>query len=125
MIYLLDVNALLAALITEHPHHAAANGWLEGKELATCPLSELGFLRIATQPKAFGISMKVAREAIEDFVQAHSATFIPADLPAIESNAADSDAVTDQYLAELAARQKMRLATFDTGIKHAAVELIA
>jgi len=32
--------------------------------------------------------------------------------------------LTDRYLAELAACKGMKLATFDSGIKHAAVEVI-
>jgi predicted nucleic acid-binding protein len=42
----------------------------------------------------------------------------------IEAGAHKSEAVTDSYLAELAARRGMKLATLDTGIAHAAVEVI-
>jgi len=51
MRYLLDVNALIAVIWRNHPDHSKADVWLEGKDLATCPLSELGFLRISTNPK--------------------------------------------------------------------------
>jgi len=45
-------------------------------------------------------------------------------LPALESNPQKSDEVTDRYLAELAARHDLKLATLDGGIKHpAAVRL--
>ena len=57
MKYLLDVNALLAAILASHSRHQAADTWLRRKLLATCPLSELGFLRISTNPKAYNLSM--------------------------------------------------------------------
>jgi len=124
MKYLLDVNALLAAILAIHSRHQAADLWLRRKSLATCPLSELGFLRISTNPKAYNLSMAIARQALDAFVKAHKVEFVPADLPAIESGAHQSEAVTDSYLAELAARRGMKLATLDTGIAHAAVEVI-
>jgi hypothetical protein len=45
-------------------------------------------------------------------------------LPALKSKAPSSNAVTDHYLAELAAANGMKLATLDSGIAHPAVELI-
>ena len=125
MKYLLDVNALLAAIVEYHPQHEAANRWLRGKSLALCPISELGFLRISTQPKAYNLEMKTAKAALIDFVAKHKTDFVPADLSAVSLNAKTSEHVTDTYLADLAARHKMKLGTFDTGIKHVAVEVIA
>jgi toxin-antitoxin system PIN domain toxin len=124
MRYLLDVNALIAAIWTNHPDHAKANAWLQGKELATCPLSELGFLRISTNPKALNSDMATSRRLLEAFLQKHKPHFIPADLPALKSSAQKSEQVTDCYLAELAARKEAKLATLDTGIAHRAVEII-
>ena len=49
---------------------------------------------------------------------------LAADLPALKSSARRSDGVTDLYLAELASSKGMKLATFDTHIKHAAVQVI-
>lgn len=125
MKYLLDVNALLAAIIENHPQHDAANRWLRGKSLALCPISELGFLRISTQPKAYNLAMAIARAALVDFVTRHKTEFVSADVSAISLNAKTSERVTDTYLADLAARHKMKLATFATGIRHGAVEMIA
>jgi toxin-antitoxin system PIN domain toxin len=123
--YLLDINALLAAIIQHHPHHETANRWLKGKSLALCPLSELGFIRISTQPKAYNLAMAIAKEALNDFTRKHSAEFVPADMSAAGTNSKTSDRVTDTYLADLAHRHKMKLATFDAGIVHSAVEVIA
>ena len=51
--YLLDVAPLLALLWEGHEHHERAMAWLTKGKLAVCPVTELGFLRISTQP-AFG-----------------------------------------------------------------------
>ena len=125
MTYLLDVNALLAAIIAGHPQHALADRWVTGKKLALCPLSELGFLRISTHPKAYHFNVAVALQALAEFVATHRPEFVPADLSAVGLPAGNSDAMTDIYLASLAARHKMKLATLDTGIPHGAVEVMA
>jgi len=124
MRFLLDVNALLAAIWVNHPDHAKADAWAQGKELATCPLSELGFLRISTHPKALNSDMPAACKLLEGFLQQHRPEFVPADLPALTTSARSSDQVTDLYLAQLADSKGLKLATLDTGIKHSAVELI-
>ena len=54
MKYLLDVNALIASIWTDHASHPVADSWVRGKSLASCALSELGFLRISTHPKHLG-----------------------------------------------------------------------
>ena len=95
------------------------------KELVLCPISELGFLRISTQPKVYNLSMALAGEALRDFAAKHKTGFIPADLSGANLPVRTSAAVTDIYLAELAAKHKMKLATLDADIDHAAIELIS
>lgn len=124
MKYLLDVNALIAAVWTDHVHHPVVDAWIKGKALATNPLSELGFLRISTHPKALGAPMADARRLLKDFITQHQVEFVEADLPALESQASKSEEVTDAYLAELANRRNLKLATLDRTLSHAAVELI-
>ncbi len=124
MKYLLDVNALIAAIWRNHPDHSKADAWLQGKDLATCPLSELGFLRISTNPKALNADMATSRRLLEAFLKKHGPQFLPDDLPALKGSAQRNDQVTDCYLAELAASNGMKLATFDAGIAHAAVQVI-
>jgi predicted nucleic acid-binding protein len=122
--YLLDVNAIIAAIATTHPDYQKAGSWIQGKAIATCPLSELGFLRVTTNPKSMNLSMTTARQLLRSFIQKNKVEFLAADLPALKSTARKSDEVTDFYLAELAASKGMKLATLDTGIAHSAVELI-
>ena len=124
MKYLMDVNALLAAIIQNHPKHAVVDGWVRGKNLAVSPLSELGFLRIGTHPSAYNLSMAIAWHALQNFITTTRAQFIPADLSALRASAARSADVTDSYMAQLAAQHNLRLATLDEAIKHPAVEVI-
>lgn len=125
MTFLLDVNLLLAAIIESHPHHAAAGQWLAGKPVALCPLSELGFLRISTNTRVFNLTMETATAALEAFRVERRTAFIPDDVSASVLKAKTSEQVTDSYLAELADRHEMRLATFDSRIAHAAAEVIS
>ena len=124
MKHLLDVNVLLAAIWQHHPDFARADAWLPGRQVATCALSELGFLRVSTHKRALNADMAASRQLLDAFLQKHKAEFVPADLPVLKSSARTSDELTDRYLAELAASKGMKLATLDGGIKHAAVEVI-
>jgi toxin-antitoxin system PIN domain toxin len=123
--HLLDVNLLIAANVKTHVHHTKANAWLANAEVVLCPIVELGFLRITTSPKSgIGLTMAQARTALEDFVTDLGVERIADDLPALGSHPRASDEVTDHYLADLAAKHGMKLATLDAGIKHPAAELV-
>ena len=124
MKYLIDVNLLIAAIWSTHLNHQKADAWTKHKQLVTCPISELGFLRISTHPRGLNSDMAGARALLQDFLSKHSVELIPADLPALQSRPAQSAEVTDLYLAELASARGMKLATLDTGIQHSAVEAI-
>lgn len=124
MRYLLDVNLLIAAIWRDHSSHTKADRWTRGRLMAVCPITELGFLRISTHPKGLNSDMADARRLLADFLTQHEVEFIPCDLPGLESRAAKSDGVTDLYLADLASRKGMILATLDTGIAHPAVEVL-
>ncbi len=124
MKYLLDINVLLAAIWGNHPQFAETDNWLKDKSVVVCPIAELGFIRISSNPKAIAVPMKDARKALEKFLVETKAARIDDDLPALASRAATSDQVTDQYLASLADRHGYKLATLDRAIRHPAVELI-
>jgi len=124
MKYLLDVNALISLLHATHQQHATAFAWATGKDLVLCPISELGFLRISSHPRGLRQAVADAELAVGQFKKEARVSFIPDDLSADALGAPSSDSVTDTYLAKLAGRHSLRLATFDQGIKHPAVELI-
>ncbi|HXT11193.1 MAG TPA: TA system VapC family ribonuclease toxin [Candidatus Angelobacter sp.] len=125
MTHLLDVNVLLAAIWRNHPQHAQASAWLKGKTPAVCPIAELGFLRISTHRKAINARMTDARTALENFLEQNAIARVPDDLPALKSMAESSEEVTDRYLADLAQKHRLKLVTFNVGIKHGSVELIS
>jgi predicted nucleic acid-binding protein len=124
MSHLLDVNVLLAGIIETHPKHSLTKIWLEGKTLVVCPIAELGFLRIGSNARAIGLSMEHARQALQRFIEDRKVDRIPDDLPALESHPGKSDHVTDHYLADLAAKHGLKLATLDGQLKHPSTELI-
>jgi predicted nucleic acid-binding protein len=74
VIYLLDVNVLLALVYTMHVHYERAWCWLaEQRErqapstvkLATCATTELGFIRVASGPARLAASVADARADLE------------------------------------------------------------
>ncbi len=124
MKHLLDVNVLLAAIWVKHAQHAQVKAWLEDKEVVICPISELGFIRISTNKRAFGFAMNDVRQGVQKFAVDMKADRIPDDLPALDSRPRTSDQVTDHYLADLAAKHGFKLATLDEELKHLSVELV-
>jgi len=126
MTFLLDVNTLIAAIWEDHADHATVNQWLAGKKTATCPISELGFLRISSgETFVFRAEIGLCRKWLGDFIQKHDCEFIPDDFSPQKTSARTSKQLTDIYLAELAQRHQMKLATFDKRISHPAVEIIS
>jgi predicted nucleic acid-binding protein len=122
--HLLDVNILIARLVQNHQDHAKVNAWLSANpQIVLCPLSELGFLRICTLAK-FGFPMPTARRVLESFASQFKAERISDDMPALDSHPRKSDEVTDHYLADLAAKHGLKLATLDEQLKHPSVEVV-
>ncbi len=85
-----DVNVLVAASRTDHPHHALARNWLEeavsasgaGSALTLMPMVLASFLRLVTSPKIFRLATPVEDAvAFADALLAspgvHLATFGP------------------------------------------------
>ncbi len=125
MKYLLDVNVLIAGIWASHDQHAAALKWLSGRQIVLCPITELGFIRISTNKKVLNASTERTRELLSKFAADAKAERIPADLDALDSHPRKSDQVTDHYLADLAAKHGLKLATLDGQLKHASAELVS
>lgn len=64
MRYLLDVNALIALGITRHEFRDRVRDWVASlsangtPELATCSITELGFVRIVSQIPAYRVTLE-------------------------------------------------------------------
>jgi predicted nucleic acid-binding protein len=124
MTYLLDVSTLLAWLWSDHEFHRRVMAWQRGKTVATCPLTELGFLRISSQP-AFGATLEEARELLAAWHQRVKPEPVPCDLAVLESQRAPvSSKTTDFYLASLAEKRGMAWATLDEGVTHRAAFVV-
>jgi hypothetical protein len=56
--FLADINVWLALAFESHVHHSPAKTWFEslpdGQSLQFCRMTQQGFLRLSTNPKAFG-----------------------------------------------------------------------
>jgi toxin-antitoxin system PIN domain toxin len=123
--YLLDVNLLLALTDPMHVHHESAHRWFAEKgrqDWATCPLTENGFIRIASHPAYpnrpgdLPAVLAILRQLCEvpghrfwtedisilKFLQPHA--IIP------------NSQITDVYLLGLAAHKRGKLATMDQRI---------
>jgi len=118
MTYLLDVSTLLAWLWRDHEHHRRVMSWQASQAVAICPITELGFLRISTQP-VFGATMKEAREMLSAWHRKAQPARVPCDLPALDGAPAPVSArTTDFYLANLAEKNGMQWATLDESSSH-------
>ena len=124
MKHLLDINVLMAGAWTSHVHHSKALAWLAGKHVVLCPISELGFIRLSTNKKVLNAPMTEARRLLKKFIADYQADRIPDDLDALDSHPQTSDQVTDHYLADLASKHGLKLATLDGQLKHPSADLV-
>jgi predicted nucleic acid-binding protein len=126
MSYLLDVNALIALLLAEHSHHARTLAWVQDltrrneAHLLTCPVTELGFVRIISRAGAYGRTVLEARQLLQKAKLGRTVrfSFVPDDLqvsgwPAWISR---SSQVTDGHLLGLATKNRASFATLDEEI---------
>ena len=67
MTFLLDVNALVALGFIHHEFHDRVARWVKAEgfpPLATCSITELGFVRVLSQTQVYGFSVADARNAL-------------------------------------------------------------
>lgn len=120
MTYLLDVNALVALGFANHEFHVRVASWLRSQQfppLATCSITELGFVRVLTQAPAYGLTIAQARMLLSRLKKAdklqfqfipddHDVSFLPVWVKAPKQ-------ITDGHLASLASSRGAVLATLD------------
>ena len=124
MTHLLDVNALIALGIAHHAEHARVARWwrsLRGDRLASCSITEIGFVRVTCGIAGLAQDAATARQLLAKMKTAAGIELLAdsngaADLPAWVLRPAQ---VTDGHLLALAAKHGARLATLDTGIRGA------
>lgn len=126
MTYLLDVNALVALGFFQHEFHQRMAAWVRASaakgtfELATCSITELGFVRVLTQAPQYGFTVSQACDLLLRLKTANVLMFrfLPDDhdisrLPAWVKAAKQT---TDGHLAQLARAKGAILATLDRRI---------
>ncbi len=128
-----DVNVLVAASRSDHPHHAAARGWLEqaladagqGSSLALQPMVIASFLRLVTNPRVFVEPTPVseALRFIDALLAAPGVTRpdLGAEWPALRKlcleHALTANDIPDAWLAAAAIHQGEQVTSFDSDFK--------
>ena len=124
-IYLLDVNLLLALSDPMHIHHEVAHRWFADRgqqSWATCPLTENGFVRVASHPNYPNRPGEVPAvfAILRQLCEAPGHQFWTEDisiLDILEPTVIITHAqLTDIYLAGLAVHKNGKLATLDRSI---------
>ena len=129
---LLDVNVLIALFDETHVHHQTAHDWFADhadEGWATCPLTENGFLRVLTHPRA-GVEDDplTVFNSLRTFCGSRQHVFWEDAISIRDPRIFDDSVIlshkqlTDVYLLGLATRKRGRLATFDTRIPLKAVK---
>ncbi|HUL17501.1 MAG TPA: PIN domain-containing protein [Terriglobales bacterium] len=131
MRYLLDVNTLLALVVWEHEFHARVASWVERlrasgiPELATCSITELGFVRVLGQAQQYRSSIAQACELLLKVKNSNAVrwSFIPddRDISHLPRWVRTPKQTTDGHLAELAKANEAVLASLDRRIPGAFV----
>ena len=125
---LLDLNILTALLWPAHEHHDVAHRWFGNRahaRWATCSLTQLGFVRIVSNPAfsrdALSPAKAVALLAENLTHPGHQfwteSLHVPAAMKGMDASLQGYRQLTDAYLLALANRRKGVLATFDRGVR--------
>jgi predicted nucleic acid-binding protein len=123
MKYLLDVNALVALGVGHHEFHGRMAAWMQAENfpsVATCSITELGFVRVLAQAPGYGFSVAMARTLLLRLKKSDrlSHTFLTDDhyVSHMPSWVKTAKQTTDGHLTELARGHGAVLATLDERI---------
>jgi predicted nucleic acid-binding protein len=128
VIHLLDVNALIGLGFKEHVLHTRMDKWvrsLKGPTLATCAITELGFVRILAQHPEYDFTVDSARERLGLLKAASEDKLVflgdHLGVDQLPSWVKQPKQTTDGHLVALAKAHHAVLATFDEKIPGAFV----
>ena len=123
MKYLLDVNALVALGFSHHEFHDRIANWLQTQDfppLATCSITELGFVRVLVQVPAYGFTVLQARTLLLRLKKSKIVTFTfladGHDISHLPAWVKTPKQTTDSHLLQLASANAAVLATLDERI---------
>jgi predicted nucleic acid-binding protein len=121
--YLLDVSALVALGFIEHEFNDRVVSWLLSEPkpvLATCAITELGFLRVLGQASAYGLSIADGKTLLARLKRSGSVPFLfisdDHDVAQLPDWVKTPRQTTDGHLLKLANAHDATLATLDAGI---------
>jgi predicted nucleic acid-binding protein len=126
--HLLDVNLVIALTEKGHGGYRTAWNWFETPELmwGLCAFSEVGYLRITSNPRVGGYSIAEAEKVLAVLKKRPGYRYLPITADWAELVAPFRDRVwghqqvTDAYLLGLAIKENCVLATMDRAIQHMA-----
>jgi len=126
VIYLLDVSALLAFGLFRQTFHQSAASWVQSlesagiPELATCPITELGFVRVLAQSPEYGLTVAAARSLLLRLKTGTLPKFTfladPHDISQLPEWVNTGRQITDGHLLRLAQAHGFVFATLDENI---------
>ena len=126
--FLPDVNLWLALAFESHFHHVAAGNWFENRldgDCSFCRLTQQGFLRVATNPAAFGAEAVSLADAwpMYDALRLDPRVAFSAEPPGVETywraytqrESFSPKVWSDAFLAAFARAGNLQVVTFDQG----------
>jgi len=126
VIYLLDVNVLVAFGLLRHTLHQRAAVWVRTLEsdgiphLATCPITEIGFVRVLAQSREYGLTVADARGLLLKLKSGTTPKFTflpdPHDISQLPEWVNTGRQITDGHLLQLAHAHGFAFATLDEKI---------
>jgi uncharacterized protein len=125
------VNALVALGFLEHEFHSRIGSWLQAlkrgqePELLTCPITELGFVRVLAHAQRYGFTVAQARTALAKLKKSNVVRFRfiadDRDVSGLPGWVRTARQTTDGHLLGLARAHGAEFATFDTRIPDAMI----
>lgn len=126
MKYLLDVNALVALAFVEHEFYVRVNAWMRilskagAAELATCSITETGFVRVSAQVSRYGLTVTEARAVLLRLKASNTPKFAliadNQDISHLPDWVKSPKQITDGHLVQLARTNGAVFATLDRKI---------
>ncbi|MGB7584825.1 MAG: hypothetical protein WBM11_08255 [Terriglobales bacterium] len=123
MIHLLDVNALVALGFDSHEFHSRMALWVRAQnipQVASCSITELGFVRVLAQTPAYDFTVTQARTLLIRLKSSRAARFTfmadGNDISHLPGWVKTAKQITDGHLAKLATANGAVLTTLDENI---------
>jgi predicted nucleic acid-binding protein len=123
MNYLLDVNALVALGFSHHEFHDRVVEWIQEQRfppLATCSITELGFVRVLAQAPVYGLTVVQARTLLLRLKKSNAIMFTflsdSHDISHLPAWVKTPKQTTDGHLLQLAEANGAVLGTLDKQI---------